>query len=243
MKLSTAAAITLLVGMLTHADYSVSSTITVSSMTESSFRASTATSTAYHLLQVGDSLHPASIGSGAVPELLGGVDSNTLTTSAQFDWPTNWIQSYLMVSYTASTRDFSLSIRSGDPNGRPAAASISVVVGDEFDELYFGGTALINALYAHPIQLSEYTLPSLSPNGYGYGSTAHFSGYRIGGSALQSDFNLSGAIYFDGGTQSGSTNRLEFGLGQSLQVPEPNSILLVVTAILVLLLCRFRKAT
>jgi hypothetical protein len=213
-------------------------TVSISEVAEAEFRAATATSAGYLSLQVGDSLHPATIGSGPEPELLGGSNPSMLTTSAQFDWPVNWMSSYFSVSYTAADRQLSLFVRSGDPNGRPATASVSMYVGGAFDELYYGGTTLVNALYAHPMQLNGATIASLSPNAYGYSPTAHFHGYRVGGSLLQSDFFLTGSIYFDGGTQGGNTNRVEFGLGQSNLVPEPSSGLLVAVGLVALYLRR-----
>jgi hypothetical protein len=216
------------------------SPVSTREVSEAEFRSVTEASSGYLSLQVGDSLHPASIGSGPEPELIGGLSRTALTTSAQFDWPVNWVLSYFTVSYTAINRQLSLFIRSGDPNGRPSTASISIDVTGDYDELYYGGTALVNALYAHPMQLNGTTIPSLSPNAYGFSPTAHFHGFRVSGALLQSDFFLSGAIYFDGGTQGAASNRVEFALGQSNQVPAPSSTLLVATALG--LLCLRRRA-
>lgn len=216
--------------------------ITYSSLTESQFSAALEKSAGYLAFQVGDSLHPASVGGGVEPELLGGSSPTSLSVSSQFDWPVNWVLSTFTLSYQADPGEITLSLLSGDPNSRPSSASVHLPVSSGFDHLYLGGTALAAALYVNPLSLNSEPLPPLSPNAYGFSPDARFSGLQIGGEALQRDFSLTGLIYFDGGTQTGAQNRVEFALMRINEVPSPGTLELLGLGCLMLLLMAGRSS-
>jgi len=211
-------------------------------ISQGEFNEATLDGEAYLALRVGDSLHPGTVGGGTDAELVAGTTVNSLAEAAQFDWPVNWMLSQFTLAYRREEQTLTLSLQSGDPNGRPAAASVATSVEGGIRSLYVGGTATVAALYAHPMDLNGGRLPSLSPNGYGYAATSSFEGFLITGDALADDFFLTGLIYFDGGNQGGTSNRVEFVVdAQPGVISTPAALWLVLTSLVLCVTVRARR--
>jgi hypothetical protein len=181
---------------------------------------------AYAKYRVGDDLYDDwwVPGPGPEPELLIGSNSSAITSTSNFDWPANWMYSSYSLVYRSQNNSLSLLLTSSDPNSQPSIGYVNLPDVAPFDTLLIGGTALTAALYAS-VEINGRAVTSLQPNGYGYSNTAHFKGYKLTGDFLSYDFIISGSVNFDGGIQTGDSNRVEFGLIR--QIPEPNTLAII----------------
>jgi hypothetical protein len=188
---------------------------------------------AYAKYRVGDDLYDDwwTLGPGPQPELIIGHNSSSITSTANFDWPANWMYSSFSLAYQRQNSSLSLLLTSSDPNSRPFVGYVNLSDVTPFDTLLIGGTALTAALYAS-VDINGRFVTSLQPNGYGYSDTAHFKGYKLTGDVLSDDFIISGSVYFDGGTQTGDSNRVEFGLVR--QIPEPHTLSIIPLGLILL---------
>lgn len=199
---------------------------TAVNLSEAEFRA-IANSTAVAAsggFQVGDSLRlDFPYYSTGTPELLLG------QTTAQFDWPASWMQSSFNLTFNSGNRQLFFSLMSSDTNSRPSSSSLSLQHVGEFNTLFVGGTAARAAMYIWPFYINGTTLPNLTPNAYS--SIANFDGFSFTGQELSGDFSLRGLVYFDGGTQTGDSNKFEFALAQVNAVPEPETYTLILAGV------------